>query len=79
MNMHMKPAAASHFAPARVDLTSIFWKVVAFWLHLRRLQEARRARAALHSFDDRMLRDIGIQRGEIDLLLRHGRHGTGGD
>lgn len=31
----------------------------------RRMQSARRTRAALGSLDDRTLRDIGIDRGEI--------------
>ena len=34
--------------------------------------EVRRARRLLRSFDDALLRDIGISRSEIDHAVRHG-------
>ena len=40
---------------------------------------ARRAVEALASLDDRMLRDIGLERGQIGSVVRHGRHGLTGD
>ncbi|HSR80344.1 MAG TPA: DUF1127 domain-containing protein [Hyphomicrobiaceae bacterium] len=35
---------------------------------------ARRALRSLASLDDRMLRDIGLERGQIDHAVRQGRH-----
>ena len=37
--------------------------------------QARRAAAELHSLDDRMLRDIGVNRCEIDRVVRRPRLG----
>jgi len=36
-------------------------------------QARRRARHELAMLDDRMLRDMGISRTEIDYVVRHGR------
>jgi uncharacterized protein YjiS (DUF1127 family) len=43
------------------------------WQRLRKEIAARRAMQSLASLDDRMLRDIGIDRGEIYHVSRHGR------
>lgn len=40
---------------------------------IRQMRETRRGVAALHSMDDRMLRDIGISRYEIEQVSRYGR------
>jgi len=37
---------------------------------------ARRAMRSLASLDDRMLRDIGLERGQIDHAVRKGRQGA---
>jgi uncharacterized protein YjiS (DUF1127 family) len=47
--------------------------VVRFWTGLRERYDARRAREALTALDDRVLRDMGISRIEIDYVVRHGR------
>jgi len=47
----------------------------ARWLAAQLAKElaARRAMHALASLDDRMLRDIGLERGQIDHAVREGR------
>jgi uncharacterized protein YjiS (DUF1127 family) len=49
--------------------------VGARWLVAALSQElaARRAMHSLASLDDRMLRDIGLERGQIDHAVRQGR------
>lgn len=47
--------------------------LTAFLDVLESIVERRRARAALRAFDDRMLRDIGICRNEVEHLLRDGK------
>jgi len=42
------------------------------WSRLVRLRQARRARAALAALDDRMLKDIGVSRSEIEWVAEHG-------
>jgi uncharacterized protein YjiS (DUF1127 family) len=77
MHMPLKPPITDQFVIARLDLprerTSLVAGLSNLWMRLRRISEARRARALLLSFDDRMLRDIGITRAEIAEMLRHGR------
>ena len=43
------------------------------WQRLRKEIAARRAMQSLASLDDRMLRDIGIERSQICHASRHGR------
>jgi uncharacterized protein YjiS (DUF1127 family) len=44
------------------------------WLERRRRAAARRAAIrALRNFDDYLLRDIGLSRGDIAARVRHGR------
>lgn len=40
----------------------------------RMLREQQRNIAALHALDDRLLKDIGIDRSEITSAVRGGRH-----
>ena len=49
-------------------------KVVALWTHWRREQEIRQAVRALAEYDDRTLRDLGIQgRADIERMVRYCR------
>ncbi|WP_441235147.1 DUF1127 domain-containing protein [Bradyrhizobium sp. 930_D9_N1_4] len=49
-------------------------KVGAFWTHWRREQEIRKAVRALAEYDDRTLRDLGIQgRADIERMVRYCR------
>jgi uncharacterized protein YjiS (DUF1127 family) len=48
----------------------LFGSVIA---GLRRRHDTRLARQRLKRLDDHLLRDIGIERGRIDELLRRGR------
>lgn len=52
----------------------------ARWLAagLARELAARRAMRSLASLDDRMLRDIGLERGQIDYAVRQGRQAAKG-
>lgn len=43
------------------------------WSRMLRAHQTRRARAALEVLDDRMLKDIGVSRHEIEQVVRHGR------
>lgn len=51
----------------------IMSRVSALQAKIEDAREVRRALAALHSLDDRMLKDIGVARHEIERLARYGR------
>jgi len=63
-----------HAAP-RPHSLSLSLMAGARWLAAELAKElaARRAMHALASLDDRMLRDIGLERGQIDHAVRQGR------
>ena len=44
----------------------------ALWLALRRRQRRQHAIAALHALSDRSLADIGLQRSQIETVIRSG-------
>jgi len=44
----------------------------ALWSRLLRIRRTKRARAALHALDDRMLKDIGVSRSEIEWVAEYG-------
>lgn len=48
----------------------------AIWSGMHRRHQSKRAIAALSALDDRMLEDIGIYRGDIELAVRYGRDKT---
>lgn len=49
--------------------TSLMSLLAALWQRVRREQEIRRGRAALEALDDRALKDIGVSRHEIELIV----------
>lgn len=72
------PELAAWTAPSRRDggdwLAGLGEKVVALWTHWRREQEIRAAVRALAEYDDRTLRDLGIQgRADIERMVRYCR------
>ncbi|MEP7173263.1 MAG: DUF1127 domain-containing protein [Aestuariivirga sp.] len=62
---------------AHHDSQPRFWSLVATafapWQMFANLIEVRRTRASLSHLDDHMLKDIGLTRGSIDSVIRHGR------
>ncbi len=48
----------------------LFVRLMSWW-------EARQAAGRLTQMDDRLLRDIGLDRSEIDFAVRHGRKPRG--
>jgi uncharacterized protein YjiS (DUF1127 family) len=70
------PAAWSEQCPREhADWLARFGKqVVALWTYWRREQEIRRAVGALAEYDERTLRDLGIQgRADIERMVRYCR------
>lgn len=70
------PAAWSEECPREPAdwLARLGGKIVALWTHWRREQEIRRAVRALAEYDDRTLRDLGIQgRADIERTVRYCR------
>jgi uncharacterized protein YjiS (DUF1127 family) len=58
-------------APAKRRWPSVLMDFIA--ARVQQMRETRRGLAALYSMDDRMLKDIGISRYEIEQVARHGR------
>lgn len=83
MNSQVKPGMFGQFETPRIDSVrpgaSIVSTLTAIWALLSRISARRRARAALSEFDDRMLRDIGITRMEIEHMVRYGNSGRDSD
>jgi uncharacterized protein YjiS (DUF1127 family) len=77
MNGPIKPDGFTQFEIARADFPSwsawITSSPAKFWASMRREHERRQARAALAVLDDRMLKDIGVSRHEIDDFGTHER------
>src|SRR5262245_44517166 len=73
---------ATHSLAGRTDRWSAFQRALAQRIKaiIASLAAERRRRLAtseLHAFDDRMLADIGLTRGDIDNAVRFGRSQTG--
>ena len=64
------PAAREAGAVPGFPAMSIVWKWVAAWLAGRALKAAE---IELQALDDRMLKDLGLTRGEIGSALREHR------
>jgi len=58
-------------APAKRRWPTVLMDFIA--ARVQQMRETRRGLAALYSMDDRMLKDIGISRYEIEQVARHGR------
>ena len=70
-------AEGPHLHPAEKRLNSLLGRLISA---PRRIAAAlaqelavRRGMQSLASLDDRLLRDIGLERGQIDYAVRHGR------
>jgi uncharacterized protein YjiS (DUF1127 family) len=60
---------------ARAGATSSLARVVAaLWSWMLSAHKRRQAIRELRAFDDRMLRDIGVTRSEIEHVVQYGRH-----
>jgi len=68
----LSPAGSASGAPASLTGKLLALVTAAPRLLLREMA-ARRAALALDRLDDRMLKDIGISREEIDCTVRRGR------
>jgi uncharacterized protein YjiS (DUF1127 family) len=84
MNTQFKPGMFGQFESPRIDESfrpgaSVVSALSGAWAALSRMSARRRARAALSEFDDRMLRDIGITRMEIEHMVRYGNSGRVSD
>jgi uncharacterized protein YjiS (DUF1127 family) len=71
---HTLPSGADRWSAFRYALTRRIRTLIA---SLAAEQRRRRAIDELHTFDDRMLADIGVTRGDIDNAVRFGRSHTG--
>jgi uncharacterized protein YjiS (DUF1127 family) len=79
MKEHAMAVLPSKFSATRDELIAESWTAAltkAVRRVLSRLGRERRIRSdigALITFDDRMLKDIGISRSEIEYVVRYGR------
>ena len=64
-----------HIAPSvGTDLVKKCWQDVRiFWAYLRRERRIRKAAVQLSQFDDRLLRDMGIDQCRIEHAVSYGR------
>lgn len=51
------------------ERVSVYAAIVKWWLHVRRRRASRAAVRQLYEMDERLLRDIGIERGQIDAVI----------
>ena len=70
-----QPAGILHSIETTTALENIMWNQIKAAVS-RSNEEARMRHASrtMIAMDDHMLRDIGVQRGDIRSSVRHGRH-----
>ena len=70
-------AEGPHLHPAEKRLNSLLGRLISaprrIVAALAQELAVRRGMQSLASLDDRLLRDIGLERGQIDFAVRHGR------
>jgi uncharacterized protein YjiS (DUF1127 family) len=73
MSKYIKPDTFDQLHPTPSVWRRVLRGLAALRTRVRAIVERRRERAALRAFDDRMLRDIGVARWEVEHVLRDGK------
>lgn len=74
MSKYIKPDAFDQLHSTPSIWRRVWQGLAALRAWARAIVARRRERAALRAFDDRMLRDIGVTRWEVEHVLRDGKH-----
>lgn len=74
--MNPNTVAEKHAAGAFGNWTKMLWH---WWEAYTRRRGHRMAAAHLRSLSDNQLKDIGLNRSEIEFAVRHGRTATRGE
>jgi uncharacterized protein YjiS (DUF1127 family) len=65
---------STYHPSVRTNLVKTCWQDVRrFWAYVRRERRIRKATVQLAQFDDRLLRDVGIDKCRIERAVRYGR------
>jgi uncharacterized protein YjiS (DUF1127 family) len=76
MNSSVKPGNYTHIEVGQTNSQAsrgIASIVSRYWSSMLRERELRKGISVLQTFDDHMLKDIGVSRHEIEKVGRHGR------